>query len=102
MQIKMKVRWVFTVLLLCLLFACTTPGGRTTGEVIDDASITTAVKTRIFEDPLLSGFAISVKTFQGQVTLTGAVKTAYAKNRATELAWGVNGVHRVNNLLNIR
>ena len=88
--------------LLLTVLGCHTPAGRSAGQVVDDATITTVVKKRLFEDKVLSGFSISVKTFQGEVTLTGAVDSAGEKERATSLTWGVNGVVKVNNLLNIK
>ena len=45
---------------------------------------------------------MSVDTFQGEVTLTGAVESEFAKKRATELAETVDGVRKVNNLLVVR
>ncbi len=79
-----------------------TAAGRTPGQVLDDMNITTTIKSKIFNDPYLSGFAVSVDTFQGEVTLTGAVESEFAKNRATELAQSIYGVHKVNNLLIVR
>jgi hyperosmotically inducible protein len=84
------------------LLACQTPAGRSTGEVIDDSTITTKVKAKLFVDDQLSGFAISVKTFEGEVTLTGAVKSAEQKEQATDIAQSVSGVRSVNNLLKIK
>ena len=88
--------------LLCSLCSCRTAAGRSAGQVIDDMNLTTVIKSRIFNDPYLSGFAVSVDTFQGEVTLTGGVESDFAKKRATELAETVDGVHKVNNLLVVR
>jgi hyperosmotically inducible periplasmic protein len=85
-----------------LLLACHTPAGRTAGEVVDDSTITTKVKAKLFDDDQLSGFAISVKTFKGEVTLTGAVESAAQKARATIIAKNVSGVISVNNLLQLK
>lgn len=84
---------------LPLLSACYTPAGRTAGEVIDDAAITTQVKAKLFDADELNGFAISVKTFEGIVTLTGAVNTSGQKARAETVARSVPEVRGVNNLL---
>ena len=54
--------------LLALLFAfvvactvsCATPAGRTTGTVVDDATITARVKTALLADKDVSGVAVSV------------------------------------------
>lgn len=91
------------VLLLAMgLAGCQTPAGRSVGQVVDDSTITTKVKAKIFEEETLSGFAISVETFEGTVTLTGAVDTAEEKKKATEIAEEVRGVKGVNNLLKVK
>ena len=99
-------RWfavcLLSLVLMCHVLGCTTPAGRTTGEVIDDSTITTKVKGKIFGDSILKGFAISVKTFQGEVTLTGGVKTESDKKRAGDLARGTTGVRKVHNLIKIK
>jgi len=101
-----KARCILCVLLclgvLCSLCSCRTAAGRTPGRVVDDVNITTVIKSRIFNDPYMSGFAVAVDTFEGEVTLTGAVESDFAKKRASELAEGVDGVKRVNNLLVVR
>lgn len=47
----------------------------------------------------MKGLAISVETFEGNVTLAGAVDTTQQKDRAGEIAKSVDGVRKVNNLL---
>ncbi len=88
--------------LLLMSLSCQTPAGRSPGQVVDDATITTRVKSKLFEDKVLSGFSISVKTFQGEVTLVGAVLSQGLKDRATNIAESVAGVRKVNNLLTIK
>lgn len=87
---------------LVVLAACQTPAGRTTGQVVDDGTITTAVKAKLLNDSVTKGLAVSVETFEGQVTLTGAVDTAQQRDKAFEIARGVNGVKKVNNLINLK
>jgi hyperosmotically inducible periplasmic protein len=99
---KNWLRVLVCVGLFISLCSCRTAAGRSAGQVLDDMNITTVVKTKVFNDPYLSGFAVSVDTFQGEVTLTGAVESDFAKNRATELAECVDGVRKVNNLLVVR
>lgn len=104
-MMKKLTRIVFFVLLSCCaasFSACHTPAGRSAGTVVDDAGITTQVKTSLLADKILDGIAISVSTFEGNVTLTGAVDSSAQKNRATEIARSVRGVRKVNNLLQIR
>ncbi len=93
---------VMGVILIFGLMACTTPAGRSAGDVIDDGTVTTKVKAALFDDEQLSGFAIGVDTFEGEVTLTGAVNTVGEKIHATEVAAGVRGVRNVNNLLKVK
>jgi hyperosmotically inducible periplasmic protein len=84
------------------LAACQSPGGRTAGEVVDDTTLGTRVKTALFRDPDLSGFAISVDVFDGEVTLTGGVDSQQTKNHAGNVASEVSGVKRINNLLTVQ
>ena len=96
-----------SVLLLCAavllaLSACQTPAGRSAGQVVDDATITTKVKAKLFDESILRGFAISVNTFEGTVTLTGAVKTEGQKEKAGQIAGSTRGVRKVNNLLKVK
>ena len=94
---------ILFILALCLAaISCRTPAGRSAGAVVDDSTITTEVKAKLFEDGILKGLAISVSTFEGAVTLTGAVKTPEQKRKAGEAAWSVKGVKKVNNLLEVR
>ena len=85
-----------------ILCACQTPAGRSAGQVVDDATITTKVKAKLFDDSVVKGFAISVETFEGEVTLTGAVNTEPERERAGYLAGTVTGVKRVNNLIKLK
>jgi hyperosmotically inducible protein len=59
---------------------------RTIGEHIDDAGITMAVKGRLLEDEQVKGLRIDVDTREGVVYLTGTVRSAAEKDRATSLA----------------
>jgi hyperosmotically inducible periplasmic protein len=101
-QWKNSLHLFLCIMLLLGLCCCRTAAGRSAGQVVDDLNITTVIKTKIFNDPYLSGFAVSVDTFQGEVTLTGAVESEFAKNRATDLAQSIDGVRKVNNLLVVR
>ncbi len=89
-------------LVLMSVAACKTPAGRSSGQVVDDATITTKVKAKIADENIMRGIAVSVETFEGNVTLTGAVETSQQKKRAEEVAKSVDGVRAVNNLLMIR
>lgn len=72
------------------------------GQAIDDATITAAVKSKYLLDDTLKGLQISVDTEQGVVSLTGTVQNDAAKELATQIAQGTEGVVRVDNQLTIQ
>ena len=84
------------------LSSCYTPAGRSAGVVVDDASITTQIKTALLANKALDGIAISVSTFAGEVTLTGAVDTPAQVQKAAEIAYSVRGVRKINNLITVK
>ncbi len=67
--------------------------------VVDDASITAAVKAELSKTPSLRGAIIEVTTTEGVVTLKGRVRHNMAKRNATTMAKEVKGVKSVVNLL---
>jgi len=79
-----------------------TPTKESTGEYIDDTTITTMVKAAIFEEPTLKVFQINVETFKGEVQLSGFVDSAQRVTRAGEVARGVKGVKSVKNSLIVK
>ena len=98
-------RYICVALALMILLAavsCRTSAGRSPSQVMSDSGITTELKTKFLAEGIMKGLSVSVKTFDGIVTLTGAVKTQVQKDKATQLAHTVNGVKQVNNELMIR
>jgi hyperosmotically inducible protein len=72
-----------------------------TGEVVTDAAITSAVKTKLLGDPDVKGLNIDVDTANGVVTLTGVVHTAAERREALRLAKDTKGVKNVKNNLKL-
>ena len=72
-----------------------------TGEVLGDAAITTAVKSKFLADSNVSGLKIDVDTTDGVVTLHGTVPSAAEKRRAVELAKETTGVKSVKDDLKV-
>ena len=72
-----------------------------TGEVMTDAWVTTRVHARFVDEDLLKDSDISVNTNKHVVTLTGTVMGRAGRSRATVVARGTEGVHRVVNHLTI-
>lgn len=93
----MKRVW-FAVLALCLclsfLSGCAS-GGRTAGEIVDDAVIVSDINKKIIKDADLSYWKINVDSVQGNVTLTGRVKTQAAADKAVAYANSTRGVKSV-------
>ncbi len=72
---------------------------RSTGQVVDDATITAKVKAALLADSDISGLKINVDTAQGVVRLKGEIKTFALRKKAEEIAKGVAGVKSVDNQL---
>ena len=75
---------------------------RTAGEVVDDALLTTKVKTALIQSEDTKAHQITVKTREGVVQLSGFVNSAEAKTAATTVAMSVTGVRAVDNELSIK
>ena len=93
---------LLAVSLTTVVGCASTANTQGTGEYIDDSVITTKVKAAIFDDPLTKVLEIKVKTFKGEVQLSGFVSSREAANRAIELARSVNGVTSVKDDMQIK
>lgn len=67
------------------------------GEVIDDATITSAVKSKLLWSKHTDGLTTDVDTRRGQVKLTGTADSATARDLAGQLALNTRGVASVDN-----
>ena len=77
-------------------------GQQTVGAYVDDAGITTLVKSRMADSKLVSASSISVETLNGTVMLSGFAVSATEKNAAETIARGVSNVKLVKNEIAIR
>ncbi|MGD9843043.1 MAG: BON domain-containing protein, partial [Steroidobacteraceae bacterium] len=75
---------------------------RSFGEVIDDATITTEVKSKLLWSKHVSGLAVDVDTKAGKVKLMGSAESPTAKELATRLAMNTHGVVSVDNQLVVK
>ena len=73
----------------------------TTGDKIDDASITAQVKSSLLSHSSTSAMHTGVSTTDGVVTLTGVAKNDAEKSLVTKLATDINGVTSVINNMTI-
>jgi len=76
--------------------------GKTAGQNVDDATLTSSVKTKLAADKLSSLTRVDVDTNNGTVSLNGVVESSDQKARAQELASQVNGVNKVINNLQVQ
>jgi hyperosmotically inducible protein len=79
-----------------------TPKIKKGAKVVTDASINTAVKTRLMKDKVARGTSIDVDTKDGVVTIGGTVPTEADKLRIGKLVEKTTGVKRVVNNLTVQ
>jgi len=69
---------------------------------VDDATITTRVKSALLEDKQVQSLKITVTTENGVVKMSGVVPSADVGNRALQLAARVPGVKDIKNELKLK
>ena len=79
-----------------------TSGQSSTGQYVDDTTITARVKKRFAEDPQVAASRISVETLKGTVQLSGFAKSQEEKAMAEKLARETSGVVAVRNDIAVR
>lgn len=86
-----------------LLTGCSsTTSSESTGEYVDNTAITTKIKSKLTAQLGTEGLNIKVKSYKGQVQLSGFVKDSEVKQKATNIAMNVNGVEIVHNNLMVK
>ncbi len=100
-------RWRFPLTVPALLLALTVlllvaACGKSVGDTIDDATITTRVKTALLNDPNVNATRIDVNTTLGVVTLAGVVRSQAEADRAVAVARKITGVTDVKSTLQIQ
>jgi osmotically-inducible protein OsmY len=103
MKSSMNKIWVLMAVLLIGVAGCASTQTRpSTGEYIDDASITTKVKSMMVADSEVSALKISVETIKGVVRLTGSANTRHESDKAAMIARNVAGVKSVDNDIHVK
>jgi hyperosmotically inducible periplasmic protein len=77
-------------------------GQETVGAYVDDATITTQVKSRFVENKQVDAASIHIETLKGTVMLSGFAKNSMEKDTAEDIARKVNGVRSVRNEIAVR
>lgn len=103
MLIRTLLAATMTAVVIMVATGCAvTRGQESVGAYIDDATITTQIKSRYVENKQVDAGAISVETLNGTVMLSGFAKSATERSTAESIARGVNGVKAVRNEITVR
>jgi len=92
---------VLVVFGLALFSGCASMTGRTAGEHIDDASITTQANSIIVKDPDAQYLKIDVSSTNGDVVLAGFIHDKKAEERIVAKIRQINGVKSVKSNLKV-
>jgi hyperosmotically inducible protein len=87
---------------LALFSGCATMTGRTAGEHVDDATITTKVNDIIVKDPDAKYLKIDVTSTEGNVVLQGSIHDRTAEDRIVAKIRQIEGVKSVKSLLKLK
>ncbi|MGG7605480.1 BON domain-containing protein [Massilia sp. BKSP1R2A-1] len=100
---NVRAQLILAGLVLAILSACAPSGThRGTGEYIDDAAITSRIKTSFATSPEVKATEVQVETFRGTVQLSGFVDSSEAALRAAQIARETPGVKEVRNSMVVR
>jgi len=100
---RMFIGCLALLMLIATFGACaSTRTHESTGEYVDDSTITTKVKALLAEDDFLKSFQIGVETYKGTVQLSGFVNSQDAARKAGEITRSVKGVMSVKNNLIVK
>ena len=92
--------WLIMGALIAVLAGCAHAGEKT-GAYVDDAWITSRIKSEMVADKTVKARDITVNTSKGVVTLSGTVESWEESNKAAEIAHSVKGVSEVENNIRI-
>lgn len=103
MLIRTTLAAAITAVVLLTTSGCAVMRGQeTVGAYVDDAGITTLIKTRFVENKQVDAASIKVETLNGTVMLSGFAKNGTERSTAENIARGVNGVKMVKNEIAVR
>jgi hypothetical protein len=94
---------IFAAFVVAGMAACeSTRTKQSTGEYVDDATITTRVKAALLQTPGVKSAAVNVETFRGVVQLSGFVDSKEMANNAVAAAQRVPGVKSVKDDMRVK
>ncbi len=98
----MKTLILTSILALTLTSCSSTSTTESTSEYVDNAAITTKVKSKLVSNDIMSASNIEVESYKGTVILAGFVKTEEEKEKALDIAEKTKGVNEVKDALFLR
>jgi len=103
MTLRSHLATAATALALVVVSGCAvTRGQEGVGAYVDDATITTDVKSKLVANHDVDAAAIHVETLKGTVMLSGFARNALEKSTAERLALETKGVKHVKNEIAVR
>jgi len=98
----MRRRILAALAALTVAFALPVQAEKTAGNVVDDSTVNASIKAALFDNKNTHSTQINVETYKGVVQLSGFVATQAEKDAAGQVAAGVSGVKRVDNVLIVK
>lgn len=96
-------KFFFLVFFVLQSTACVESGFReSTGQFLDSSAVSFKVKARLLDILGVSALPIKVRTFKGDVQLSGFVDSDAIKQRAGVISSGTTGVRQVRNDLIVK
>lgn len=96
------VRSLSALAFLVLAGCATSPPQQSTGAYLDDAAITTKVKSRLLQEPGVDSEDINVETYQGVVQLSGFMDSRAEMSKALQAVRTVEGVRSIKNDMRLK
>lgn len=102
MNIRTTLATALAAALLAVSGCAVTRGQETVGAYVDDAAITTSIKTRFVNNRDVDAASIKVETLNGTVLLSGFAKNGTERDTAETIARATSGVRSVRNEISVR
>ena len=91
----LKFKLTFLAALSCLAFVAPAYADKTTGEAVDDTTLSGEVKAKLIDTKGVPSTAINVEVSMGRVQLGGFLESEAEKKAAMDAAKSVKGVKKV-------
>jgi osmotically-inducible protein OsmY len=98
----MKLVPTLITLLSALMLAAAAHADKSAGQVVDDNTINATVKSELIGSKETKARSINVETYKGVVQLSGFVPTDAMREKAGVVALRVEGVKKLDNVLQVR